>query len=69
VPLAVDGLICASLMVTLQSARRQQVPVPALAVWLLAGGIAATLGANAVHEPGDGVTGIVVADWSAVTSC
>jgi hypothetical protein len=35
VPLAVDGLIYASSMVMLDSARRK-VPVPALARWLLA---------------------------------
>jgi Protein of unknown function (DUF2637) len=42
VPLTVDGLIYASSMVMLDSARRK-VPVPALARWLLGLGIAATL--------------------------
>jgi len=46
VPLTVDGLIYASSMVMLDSARRK-VPVPALARWLLGLGIAATLAANA----------------------
>jgi hypothetical protein len=45
VPLTVDGLIYASSMVMLDSARRE-VPVPALARWLLGVGIAATLAAN-----------------------
>jgi hypothetical protein len=39
VPLTVDGLICASSMVMLDSARRK-VPVPALARWLLGLGVA-----------------------------
>ena len=41
VPLTVDGLIYASSMVLLDSARREA-PVPALARWLLGLGIAAT---------------------------
>jgi Protein of unknown function (DUF2637) len=45
VPLTVDGLIYASSMVMLDSARRKT-PVPALARWLLGLGIAATLAAN-----------------------
>ena len=43
VPLTVDGLIYASSMVMLDSARRKT-PVPALARWLLGLGIAATFG-------------------------
>jgi hypothetical protein len=46
-PLTVDGLIYASSMVMLESARRK-VPVPALARWLLGVGIAATLAAGLV---------------------
>jgi Protein of unknown function (DUF2637) len=42
VPLTVDGLVYASSMVMLHSARRGT-PVPALARWLLGLGIAATL--------------------------
>jgi hypothetical protein len=42
VPLTVDGLIYASSMVMLDSARRRM-PIPALARWLLGLGIAATL--------------------------
>ncbi len=45
IPLTVDGLIYASSMVMLDSARRG-VRVPALARWLLGLGIVATLSAN-----------------------
>ena len=45
IPLTVDGLIYASSMVMLDSARRKT-PVPALTRWLLGLGIAATLAAN-----------------------
>jgi hypothetical protein len=62
--LTVDGLIYASSMVTLDSARRK-VPVPALARWLLGLGIAATLAANVAHGP-VGPVGAVVAAWPAV---
>jgi hypothetical protein len=47
----VDGLIYASSMVLLDCARRE-VPVPALARWLLGLGIAATLAANVAHGLG-----------------
>jgi hypothetical protein len=56
VPLTVDGLIYASSMVMLDSARRKT-PVPALTRWLLGLGIAATLAANVAHGLGHGVTG------------
>ena len=65
VPLTVDGLIYASSMAMLDSARRK-VPVPALARWLLGVGIAATLAANVVHGLGRGPSGAVVAAWPAV---
>src|SRR5580693_5340343 len=65
VPLTVDGLIYASSMVMLDSARRK-VPVPALARWLLGLGIAATLAANIAHGFGHGPSGAVVAAWPAV---
>jgi len=65
VPLTVDGLIYASSMVTLDSARRKT-PVPALARWLLGLGIAATLAANVTHGLGHGLTGAAVAAWPAV---
>ena len=64
-PLTVDGLIYASSMVLLDSARRE-VPVPALARWLLGLGIAATLAANVAHGLGHGPAGAAVAAWPAV---
>ena len=65
VPLTVDGLIYASSMVMLDSARRK-VRVPSLARWLLGLGIAATLAANVAHGLGHGPSGAVVAAWPAV---
>jgi hypothetical protein len=65
VPLTVDGLIYASSMVMLDSARRRT-PVPALARWLLGLGIAATLAANVAHGLRHGLAGAAVAAWSAV---
>ena len=65
VPLTVDGLIYASSMVMLDSARRST-PVPALARWLLGLGIAATLAANVAHGLGHGLAGAAVAAWPAV---
>jgi hypothetical protein len=65
VPLTVDGLIYASSMVMLDSARRE-VRVPALARWLLGLGIAATLAANVAHGLGHGPVGAAVAAWPAV---
>jgi hypothetical protein len=65
VPLTVDGLIYASSMVMLDSARRQ-VPVPAPARWLPGLVIAATLAANVAHGLGHGPVGAAVAAWPAV---
>jgi hypothetical protein len=65
VPLTVDGLIYASSMVMLDSARRST-PVPALARWLLGLGVAATLAANVAHGLGHGLAGASVAAWPAV---
>jgi hypothetical protein len=65
VPLTVDGLIYTSSMVMLDCARRK-VAVPALARWLLALGITATLAANVAHGLGHGLTGAAVAAWPAV---
>lgn len=65
VPLTVDGLVYASSMVMLDSARRG-VPVPALARWLLGLGIAATLAANVAHGLRHGPVGAAVAAWPAV---
>jgi hypothetical protein len=65
VPRTVDGLIYASSMVMLESARRKA-PVPALARWLLGLGTAATLAANVAHGLGHGLIGAAVAAWPAV---
>lgn len=59
-----DGLIYASSMVVLDSARRKT-PVPALAHWLLGLGIAATLAANVAHGLGHGLIGAAVSAWPA----
>jgi hypothetical protein len=65
IPLTVDGLIYASSMAMLDSARRG-VEVPALARWLLGLGIAATLAANVAHGLGHGPVGAAVGAWPAV---
>jgi hypothetical protein len=65
IPLTVDGLIYASSMVMLDSARRK-IPVPALVRWLLGLGIAATLAANVAHGWGHGLIGAGVGAWPAV---
>jgi hypothetical protein len=65
VPLTVDGLIYASSMVMLDSARRKT-PIRALARWLLGSGIAAALAANVAHGLGHGLAGAVVAAWPGV---
>ena len=65
IPLTVDGLIWASSMVMLDSARRGA-PVPSLARWLLGLGIAATLAANVAHGLGHGLLGAAVGAWPAV---
>jgi hypothetical protein len=65
IPLTVDGLIYASSMVMLDSARRG-VRVPVLARWLLGLGIIATLAANVAHGLGHGVIGAAVGAWPAV---
>jgi hypothetical protein len=65
VPLTVDGLIYASSMVMLDSARRGT-PVPVLARWLLGLGIAATLAANVAHGLGHGPVRAAVAAWPAI---
>lgn len=64
-PLTVDGLIYASSMVMLDSARRQ-LTVPRVAWALLSLGIAATLTANVAHGLARGAVGAVVAAWPAV---
>ena len=65
VPLTVDGLIYASSMVMLHSARRRTA-VPGLARWLLGFGISATMAANAAHGLAYGPVGAIVAAWPAL---
>jgi hypothetical protein len=65
IPLTVDGLIWASSMVMLDSAR-SGVLVPSLARWLLGLGIAATLAANVAHGLGHGPIGAAVGAWPTV---
>src|SRR6201986_5537716 len=64
IPLTVDGLIWASSMVMLDSARHGA-RAPMLARWLLGLGIAATLAANVAHGLGHGPVGAAGAAWAA----
>lgn len=61
-PLTVDGVIYASSIVMLDSARRK-VSVLAVARWPPGLGIAATLAANVAHGLGHGLMGAAVAAW------
>jgi hypothetical protein len=65
-PATIDGLVYASSMVVLYAARHR-VPVPCLARWLLALGIAATLTANMAQGWSHGPVGAVIAAWPAVS--
>ena len=65
-PATIDGLVYASSMVVLYAARHR-VPVPSLARWLLALGIAATLTANMAQGWSHGLVGAVIAAWPAVS--
>jgi hypothetical protein len=65
-PVTIDGLVYASSMVVLYAVRHR-VPVPSLARWLLALGIAATLTANMAQGWSHGPVGAVVAAWPAVS--
>ena len=65
-PATIDGLVYASSMVVLYAARHR-VPVPSLARWLLALGIAATLTTNMAQGWSHGPLGAVVAAWPAVS--
>jgi hypothetical protein len=60
----IDGLVYSSSMVVLYAARHR-LPVPALARWLLALGIVATLAASVAHGWPGGPVGAVVAAWPA----
>jgi Protein of unknown function (DUF2637) len=65
-PARIDGLVYASSMVVLYTARHR-VPCPSLARWLLGLGIAATLTANMAQGWSLGPVGAVVAAWPAVS--
>jgi hypothetical protein len=65
-PATIDGLVYASSMVNLYAARHR-LPVPALARWLLAPGIVATLAANMAQGWSHGPVGAVIAAWPAVS--
>ncbi len=65
-PATIDGLVYASSMVILYAVRHR-LPVPALARWLLALGIVATLAANVAHGWVAGPVGAVVAAWPAAS--
>lgn len=65
-PATIDGLVYSSSMVILYAARHR-LPVPALARWLLALGILATLAANVAHGWSNGPVGAVVAAWPAAS--
>lgn len=65
IPFTVDGLILAASMLILDASRRNQ-PVPPLARWCLAAGIAATVGANLAHGLGHGPIGALVSAWPAL---
>ena len=62
----IDGLVYASSMVVLYTARHR-VPVPRLARWLLGQGIAAALIANMAQGWSHGLVGAVVAAWPTVS--
>jgi hypothetical protein len=65
-PATIDGLVYASSMVILYAARHR-LAVPALARWLLALGIVATLAANVAHGWPNGPIGAAVAAWPAAS--
>jgi hypothetical protein len=65
-PATIDGLVYCSSMVVLYAARHQ-LRVPALARWLLALGIVATLAANVAHGWSHGPIGAAVAAWPAAS--
>jgi hypothetical protein len=65
-PATIDGLVYASSMVNLYAVRHR-LAVPALARWLLALGILATLAANMAQGWSRGTVGAVIAAWPAVS--
>jgi len=64
-PATIDGLVYASSMVILYAARHR-LPVPRLARWMLALGVAASLAVNVAQGWSHGLVGAVVAAWPAV---
>jgi hypothetical protein len=66
-PATIDGLVYSSSSMVVLYAARHRLPVPALARWLLALGIAATLAANVAHGWSGGPIGAVVAAWPAAS--
>lgn len=64
-PLTIDGLVFASSMVLLDSARRGE-KAPALAKWTLGIGIGATVAVNVLHGIAHGFVGAVIAAWPAL---
>jgi hypothetical protein len=64
-PATIDGLVYASSMVILYTARHR-LPVPRLARWMLALGIAASLAVNVAQGWSHGLAGAVIAAWPAV---
>ena len=64
-PLSVDGLILAALLVLLHEARNDR-DAPRLARLMLWLGIAATIGANIAYGAGYGLLGALISAWPAV---
>jgi hypothetical protein len=64
-PGTIDGLVYASSMVVLHAARHR-LPVPRLARWMLALGIAASLAVNVAQGWSHGLVGAAAAAWPAV---
>jgi hypothetical protein len=65
-PATIDGLVYASSMVILHAARHH-LPVPRLARWMLALGIAASLAVNVAQGWSHGIVGAIVAAWPAAS--
>ena len=64
-PGTIDGLVYASSMVILHAARHR-LPVPRLARWMLALGIAASLAVNVAQGWSHGLVGAAAAAWPAI---
>jgi len=64
-PVVIDDLIVAASMVLLDAARHQE-KAPALSLWLLGAGIAATLAVNVLAGVSAGTLGAIVAAWPAL---